>query len=74
MCLSDLPMKSYVSLKLYNVLGEEVKTLIEAAEDAVYRSIEWNSSNFASGVYFYRLEAREEGGGKQVVEVKLHKR
>ena len=49
-------------LRIYNILGQEVKTLVDDVQDAGYKSIEWNSTNnfgnlVASGVYFYRIEA-----------------
>ena len=48
---------SRVSLKIYNILGQVVQILTEGVEEAGYRRIEWNASNFASGMYFCRLEA-----------------
>jgi Secretion system C-terminal sorting domain len=47
---------SIVTLKIYNVLGQEVATLLNNAQlnDGV-QSLSWNANNFASGVYFYRL-------------------
>ncbi len=53
----ELPGASYVTLKVYNVLGQVVTTLADDVEQAGYRSVEWNASGVASGVYFYRLEA-----------------
>jgi hypothetical protein len=53
----SLPVNSVVSLKVYNVLGQVVATLADEAQSAGYKTAEWNASNFASGVYFYRLEA-----------------
>ena len=53
----DLPTRSRVSLKIYNLLGQVVATLTFGVEEAGYKSIQWNASSFASGVYFYRLEA-----------------
>ena len=46
-----------VVLKIYNILGAEVATLInEELQPGSYK-IEFNGSNFASGIYFYKLEA-----------------
>jgi hypothetical protein len=58
----QLPAYSHVRLKVYTVLGEEVKILIDGVEDAGYKSVEWNAQDnsgngIASGIYFYRLEA-----------------
>ena len=53
----DLPKDSRVSLKLFNILGQETATLVNEEQKAGYRSIEWNATHCASGVYFYRLEA-----------------
>lgn len=53
----ELPVQSEVALRIYNVLGQEVKTLVNGIRDAGYESVEWDASQVASGVYFYRLEA-----------------
>jgi hypothetical protein len=53
----QLPENSNVSLKVYNTLGQHVVTLNDKVESAGFKSVEWNASNVASGVYFYRLEA-----------------
>ena len=39
------------------MLGQEVKTLVDGIRNAGYESIEWNASEVASGMYFYRLYA-----------------
>ncbi len=52
-----LPERSSVSLKVFNMLGQEVETLVRGIRDAGSESVEWNATNTASGVYFYRLEA-----------------
>ncbi len=52
-----LPAQAYVTLKVYNILGQEVTTLIDGPENAGYRSAVWNAGNMASGVYVYRLTA-----------------
>jgi M6 family metalloprotease-like protein len=58
----QLPVESRVMLKVYDVLGQEVKTLVDEVQSAGYKSLEWNvtystSDAIASGVYIYRIEA-----------------
>jgi len=60
----DLPARSEVSLKVYNLLGEVVATLAAGLEEPGYKSVEWNASGVSSGIYFCRLDivsAREPG-------------
>ncbi len=46
---------SYVTLKVYDILGRQVATLVDGKETAGAHTITWNASAFASGVYFYKL-------------------
>ena len=52
-----LPKESKVQLRIYNVLGQEVKTLVDEIQDVGYKSVEWNSGSVASGIYFCRIVA-----------------
>jgi hypothetical protein len=53
----DLPKTSEVTLKIFNILGEEVTTLVSDRLSAGSYSYDWDASNLASGVYLYRLQA-----------------
>lgn len=53
----ELPVRSDVLLKVYNVLGQEVATLVNEAQEPGFKNVQWNASSVASGMYFYRLEA-----------------
>ena len=53
----SLPYSDFVTLKIYNILGEELATLVSDRLSAGSYSYEWDASQLASGVYLYRLEA-----------------
>jgi SdrD B-like protein len=53
----QLPVASSVTLKIYNLLGQEVATLVRGVQEAGYRSARWDAAGIGSGVYFYRLDA-----------------
>ena len=53
----SIPEVSNVTLKLYNLLGEEVATLVNEEKVAGYHKLEFNAINLPSGVYFYQLRA-----------------
>lgn len=57
----DLPVTSRVTLKVYDIVGQLVSTLIDDSQHAGYKSVEWNAGSLSSGVYFYRLTAQSEG-------------
>ncbi len=55
----QLPAASYVTLKVYDVLGRELSTLVnEIKQPGIYHTQFSNlSSNLSSGIYFYQLKA-----------------
>ena len=53
----DIPKAGFVSLKIYDITGREVTTLVNRSLEASRYEVEWNGSRFASGVYFFRIAA-----------------
>lgn len=59
-----------VNLSVYDVLGNEVATLVNGKQSSGSYSVEFNGSNFSSGIYFYRLSAGEFNDTKRMVLIK----
>ena len=65
-----LPSRSFVTLKVFDIIGRAVATIVsEEMPEGTY-SRQWNASAFASGVYFYRLQAGSFVQTKKLVVVK----
>ncbi|RPH36183.1 T9SS C-terminal target domain-containing protein, partial [bacterium] len=52
-----LPRRSHVSLTVFDMLGQEVATLVSGEVVAGYHEVRFDASGLATGVYFYRLQA-----------------
>ncbi len=52
-----LPLESVVRLTVYNILGQEVATLVHEVKEAGYHDVKFDASSLSSGVYLYRLQA-----------------
>ena len=59
-----------VKLIIYDLLGKEVSTLINEQLQPGSYSVDWDASNFPSGVYFYKLEAGDYSESKKMVLIK----
>ena len=59
-----------ITLKVYNLLGQEVTTLVNEVQSAGEHNVEWNASRIASGVYFYRLESNGFVQAKKMILTK----
>jgi hypothetical protein len=65
-----LPVKNRVTLKVYDVLGREVATLVDEIQDAGFKSVQWDATDIATGVYFYRIKAGKFAGVKKMMLVR----
>ncbi|RPI17454.1 MAG: T9SS C-terminal target domain-containing protein, partial [Ignavibacteriae bacterium] len=66
----QLPMSNFVKLIVYDVLGKEVAVLVnEQLKHGTYE-VEWNASNYPSGVYFYKIVAGDYSETKRMALVK----
>jgi len=65
-----LPFESHVVLKIYNLLGQEVETLVDELQDAGFKSLTWDATGFASGMYYYRLQSGYFVETKKLVLIK----
>jgi len=54
----QLPKSSFIDLSIYNILGQEVATLVSEKLPAGNYKVEWDASGFTSGIYFYKLETK----------------
>mgnify|MGYP001164715972 FL=1 len=59
----EIPFDGRVSIKVYDLLGKEVNSLVDEYKSADFYTAEFDGTNLASGMYFYRIIAN--GGGKQ---------
>jgi ligand-binding sensor domain-containing protein len=66
----QLPVISKVSLKVYDILGRTVATLVDREKAAGSYSVAFDASKLSSGVYFYRLEAGTYGETRKLILLK----
>lgn len=66
----SIPVDAKVVLKVYNVLGKEVATLVNGQQVAGQHSIKFNAASLPSGVYIYKLEAGNFTSAKKLVLMK----
>lgn len=71
----DLPKNSEVLITIYDMLGREVKTLLNDKQDAGYKQIVWNGTNnygaqVSTGIYFYKLRAGDFVQSRKMILMK----
>ena len=70
-----VPKPGFITIKIYNIKGEEVKTLINAEQTAGSYSVNWNGINnkgqqLSSGIYYYRIEAENYSQTRKMILLK----
>ena len=66
----NLPKSSFATLKIFDILGREIETLVnDNLQKGAYK-ISFNASNYASGIYYYKLTASGNVGGEKFIETK----
>jgi len=65
-----LPTDGQVSIKIFDMAGKEVMSLVNEVKTAGYYSVNFNASNLSSGIYFYSLSAADFTATKKMMLVK----
>ena len=66
----DLPAKSFVTVKVFNLIGQEVATLFEGFKQAGSHNVTFDASHLNTGVYFYRVKTDKSVGVKRMLLMK----
>ena len=66
----DLPYDGIVKIRLYDILGREMRTLVNEMKTAGYYKLQFNAADLSSGVYFYRMTAGDYVAVKKFVILK----
>jgi photosystem II stability/assembly factor-like uncharacterized protein len=63
----QIPKSNYVTIKIFDMLGREVATLVDGVREAGHYNVNWNAEHFSSGVYIYRLQTEKFRQSKKLV-------
>ena len=66
----SIPQTSFVTLKVYDILGREIATLVNEEKPAGNYSIQFIAENLSSGIYFYKLQAGKYNSVKKMILIK----
>lgn len=65
-----IPKQGLVALKIYDILGREVRTLVDEVKSAGNYTVDFNASEYSSGVYFYKIESNGFSDIKKMMLIK----
>ena len=66
----DIPKNCIVSIKVYDITGREISTLVDQSVPAGSYNVEFDATNIASGTYFYKIQAGDFVATKKMLLVK----
>lgn len=66
----DIPASGHASLKVFNLIGKEIATLVSGIKEAGSYRVTWNAENVPSGVYLYKLETNGKTLTRQMILMK----
>jgi thiol-disulfide isomerase/thioredoxin len=66
----DVPKTAVVKIRIYDLTGKEIATLVNQEKEAGSYEMEWNGTGFASGVYFYKFESKDFSKVMRMVLIK----
>lgn len=66
----DLPTNDFVTLKIYDVLGNEITTLIKEEQRAGFHKIDFNATSLSSGMYLYSLQSNNKTLTNKMIFIK----
>ena len=66
----ELPVSETVILKIFDVMGKEIKTLVNEKQNSGFHQVSFNASALPSGVYFYQLNTQGFTDTKRMVLIK----
>ena len=65
-----IPQRSFVTIKVYDVIGNEIRTLVNEEKPMGTYETEFNATSLSSGVYFYRIQAGDFAQTKKMILLK----
>ena len=66
----EIPKQEFVSLKIYDLLGREIKTLVNEVKSPGSYTVDFNASDLSSGIYFYKLQTKDFVSVKRMMLIK----
>ena len=66
----EIPKHSFVTLKIFDILGREIATLVNEEKQIGKYSLKFDASNLSSGIYFYRITAGNFSSVKKMILIK----